>query len=169
MTLTFDAMKQRYHAASAPRLHRHTPAQPWCQWVAPSVPCAKTSGAGSVRRHSHAGACVSRHMGYMAGLAQHATPTPQVGSRPPQPLGEGTPLAPDDQVGLYQCALGGCAPGYAVAVAAYVNVNAYGWGPSFGLGTTAVASACRICQDRVPSSCPDFGSAPRARAITEHR
>ena len=38
----------------------------------------------------------------------------------------------------------------------------------FDFGTTAVASACSLCQDRVLPSCPDFGSAPRVHAIKEH-
>ena len=47
-----------------------------------------------------------------------ASPTALVGIRPPKPLGEGTPAALCHQAGLYQCALGGCAPGYVIAVVA---------------------------------------------------
>ena len=36
-------------------------------------------------------------------------------------------------------------------------------------GVTAVAAACSLCQDHVFPLCPDFGSAPRAQAVREHR
>ena len=39
----------------------------------------------------------------------------------------------------------------------------------FYFGTTAVASTCSLCQERVFPSCPDFGSSPRARVGREHR
>ena len=39
----------------------------------------------------------------------------------------------------------------------------------FDFGTTAVASACSLCQDRVFPSCPDFGSDPWAQTIRERR
>ena len=39
----------------------------------------------------------------------------------------------------------------------------------FGATAVASASACRLCQERVFPSCPDFGSAPRAHGGREHR
>ena len=39
----------------------------------------------------------------------------------------------------------------------------------FDFGTTADASACSLCQERVFPSGPGFGSAPRAHADREHR
>ena len=36
-------------------------------------------------------------------------------------------------------------------------------------GVTAVAAACSLCHDHVFPLCPDFGSAPRAKAAREHR
>ena len=39
----------------------------------------------------------------------------------------------------------------------------------FDCGTTAVASTCSLCQDRSFPLCLDFGSAPRADAVREHR
>ena len=94
-----------------------------------------------------------------------STPALQVRSSPPQSLGEGTPRAPCRQVGLYHqaCALGGCAPDHVIAVVVSC------WGPCVDLGTTAVASACSLCQDRVSPSCQDCVSPPQACAIREHR
>ena len=63
---------------SSPRITRRlvfgmvcTPGTPGTASRARATNVPETSGAGSVRRGTHAGACVSRHTGYMGGLPQN--------------------------------------------------------------------------------------------------
>ena len=101
----------RYHTASTPRLHRHTLCQSW--WGVPSVPHAKTSGAGSVRWHSYAGACVSLHTGYTVGLAKRCSIDAPGGWQTPRRGNTSGTLPSGRSVPMHS---GGCAPGHVITV-----------------------------------------------------
>ena len=116
-----------------------------------------------MRRHLCAGTYGSRHMGCMGGparqLAIHTFGGLQITVTPQSVNTFGVQRL----VGLHYCIIVGCAPNYVPASIAP------GRGHYLDLGVTAVAVACSLCHDHVFPSFPDFDSAPRAQAASEHR
>lgn len=130
---TASAVTPRGRTAAVPLPHRHALCNLWGVAICMALrrPCAKTSAAGSVlvRRHSHTGACDSRHAGYIEGLAQwrninapgglSTSVTPRRGhisGTLPSLAGRPVPMAR---------VLGDCAPIYVDAVVASIRRSSF--------------------------------------------
>ena len=109
-------------------------------------------------RHSYAWACVSlkEFMGYMAGLAQRRNIN--------TPAGQQTSVTPRRTNPAVRPVYTSAPSGQSAVVHLVTSlrpVHLFG-DQLLCFATTAVASACSLCQDRDFPSCLDFGSAPHA-------
>ena len=118
------ATSQRFPPSDAPMVVRTTAASPQAMSALQPVEAINplhihSPSIGCSQRLHHSCAFNAWHSRDTLPASRNAaTPSPQVGTSPPQPLGEGIPLARCHQVCLYQSALGGCAPDYVNAVIA---------------------------------------------------
>ena len=155
------AMNRRYHTASAPRLPRHT--VPVVEGGSERATCK------GIRSGISASALICRGLRQPSqGLHGRPRATPHH-QRPRWVADLRNPSAREH---LWHPAIRSVytsAPSAVVHLIMSLRSSHLVGDHLFYLGTTAVASTCRICQDRVSASRPKFGSAPRARAIREHR
>ena len=131
------------------------------------MPHVKTSGAGSLRRLSYAGACIGLRTGC---ICMHGRPRETAQHQRPRWVADLRNTTARDH--LWHPAARSV---YTNASSAVVHLitslrSSHLVGDHlFDFGATAAAYACSLCQERVFPSCPDFGSAPRAHADREHR
>ena len=154
------AMRQLCRTASAPPLRQR--ARTWR--VRQPAPRAKTSGLGSVRRHSCAGSYDSRHMSCMGGsahrLAIHMpggleiSVTPQRGNTSGARRSDWLTLLHHRRLCTQLCPCGRRTWSEVIVLT---------------LGTQLLPQHVFSAIVTSSPSCPDIGSAPKARAARQHR